>query len=184
MLLSRRTGLYFLLAAGFVAALAAVAEIARRQGGIGFMDAAGWRPIAWTLAADERPSGRVWRGHGLEVHVRPKLDYLPACDHEIDTDERLERASDLALLDKGFAPIEAGRRTRITDLFGRSRLYRVTLPDGTRRQAEAIAVSYGCHLLTALLVGTVIDDAKRKTGRQLLESNTVQVLVNQQFGSR
>lgn len=182
--LSRRTLIHLSIAAGIVAALFGVGEVAKWGAGIGPMDAAGWRPIAWTLPSDDRPAGNAWRGHELEVHVRPKLGYLDKCDGGIASDAELERASDIALLDKDFSPLEAGRRTRVTDLFGRARLYRVTLPDGSKRQAQAIAVSYNCHLLTALVVGEAIDESRRRIAQSLLESNTVQVPINRQFGSR
>lgn len=182
--LSRRTLIHFSIAAAIVAALFGVGEVAKWDAGIGPMDAAGWRPIAWTLAPDGHPAGSAWRGHELEVHVRPKLGYLAKCDGEIASDAELERASDIALLGKDFSALEPGRRARVTDLFGRTRLYRVTLPDGSKRQAQAIAVSYECHLLTALVVGEAIDEPRRKLAQRLLESNTVQVPINRQFGSR
>jgi hypothetical protein len=183
MLLSRRTLIHFSLAAGLVAALAGVGEIAKWDAGIGFMDSAGWRPIAWPFAADDHPAGRAWRGHELEVYVRPKLGYLAACDEEIAGDEQLERASDIHLLDSAH-PLREGRRIRVTDLFGWTRVYDSRAKDGAVQQAQAIAVSYDCHLLVALVVGKAIDDEKVKTARRLLESNTVQVWINQQFGSR
>lgn len=182
--LSRRTLIHLSVAAGLVAALYGVGEVAKWDAGIGPMDAAGWRPIAWTLAPDGHAPGRAWRGHELEVHVRSKLRYLDKCDDGIASDEQLERASDIALLDKGFAPLGPGRRARVTDLFGRARLYEVKTPDGSRRQAEAIVVSYQCHLFTALMVGAAIDEPKRRIAHRFLESNTVQVPVNREFGSR
>lgn len=183
MQLSRRTLIQLSLAAGLIALLAGIGEIAKWDAGLGPRDAAGWRPIAWPLAADDRPAGKSWRGHELEIHVRPKLGHLAQCDGEIADDAALARASDIALLDADAAPVAAGRRIRITDLFGRARLHRARV-DGAARQVEAIAVSFECHLLTALVVGRTVDEAKFRTARQFLESNTVQIWINQQFGSR
>ena len=95
-----------------------------------------------------------------------------------------ERFTDIALLDRPFAPSQPGSRIRITDLFGRSRLYQLTTQDGPRHLAEAIAVSYQCVLVVALIAGPLDDAAKRKAARSFIETNTVQIWVNEQLESR
>ena len=87
-------------------------------------------------------------------------------------------------MDERFAPAQTGSRIRITDLVGRARLYRYKLKNGAQRFAEGIAVSYKCDLVVAVIVGNVADEQERKSAHRFLESNTVQVWVNQQLEGR
>jgi hypothetical protein len=63
------------------------------------------------------------------------------------------------------------------------RLYRLRSRKDAKL-AEAIAVSYGCDLVVALVVGDVADEKLRQTARRFLESDVVQVWLNQQLGER
>ena len=92
-------------------------------------------------------------------------------------DSEVDQVTDVDLLDEKFTPVGAGSRIRITDLFGRSRLYNIATKDGTRT-AWAIAVNYKCDLIVALAVGRLDDPAMQKDVRAFLESDTVQVYVN------
>ena len=88
-------------------------------------------------------------------------------------------------VDRARSPLCApgpGNRIRITDLFGRSRLYRHKMHNGATRLAEGIVVAYKCDLLVAIVDGNITD--KRKMAHQFLESNTVQVWVNKQLEGR
>lgn len=181
--LQRRTVVVIALAGLLLAALAGLAVIAAERVALGPTDGAGWRPVAWPLPRDVWPDGRAWRQRdGTEVLVRVKPGLCGDCESGPTADEELERASDLDRVDPGFAPLAAGQRVRITDLFGRARLYRRRTALGGERLAEAIAVSYRCDLVVALVLGDGLDDAAtRRRAHRFLESNTVQVWLNRQL---
>ena len=118
---------------------------------------------------------------GLEIYIRPKLGFCGNCDTGVVEDSEVDRVTDIDLLDENFKPLQAGSRIRITDLLGRSRLYRLKMKNGSERLAEAIAVSHNCDLVVAIVIGNVADEATRKTAHQFIESNKVQVKLNQQL---
>jgi hypothetical protein len=182
--LSRRTIIQISLAAGLLAGLAGLAEIGKERTALGPTDGAGWRPVAWPFPDDVWPAGRAWRRDTTDVYVRLKPGLRGNCDTGVATDEELERVVDIGLLDRRFAPVQAGSRIRITDLFGRARLYRFKMKNGFQRFAEGIAVSYKCDLVIALIDGNVGDEQARKAVHRFLESNTVQVWVNKQLEGR
>lgn len=138
----------------------------------------GWKEKPWTLAADSFDAGRTWRDGDLQVFVRVKRRWGGDCDLGITTDEEVDRLSDVRLLDPQAKPAGDGRRARLTDLFGRSRLYRIAGADGRTAVAEAIVVNYECDLVTAVIAAPADDEAERKRARQFVESNKVQVWVN------
>ena len=182
-MLERRTIIQMSLAAGTVAVLAALGGVANwltRQP----YERDGWYPIDWPFLRDAFPPGRAWRGHDLEVYVRPKLGLCGNGETNVVTDEEVDRVSDIDLLDPNYRPLREGRRIRITDMFGRSRLYRITAKDGSSRLAEAIAVSYNCDLVVAIVIGKVDDEATRKFAHAFIETNKVQVFVNKALEGR
>jgi hypothetical protein len=146
----------------------------------------GWREKPWTFAADSFGTGRTWRDGDTQVFVRVKRRWGGDCDLGITTDTEVDRLSDITLLDPRARPAGEGWRARLTDLFGRGRLYRVTGANGqpaaagtaAEATAEAIVVSYECDLVTALIALPADDQAERKRARLFIESNTVQVWVN------
>lgn len=177
-MLKRRTVVQASLAAALVVGLAGLAEIGKQRVALGPTDGAGWHPIAWPFPRDAWPPGRAWRRDTTDVYVRPKLGFCGDCDTGVVTDEEVDRVIDIDLLDERFAPVQEGSRVRITDLFGRARLYRYKLKNGAQRFAEGIAVAYKCDLVVAIIVGNVTDEGTRKAAHRFLESNTVQVWVN------
>src|SRR5438477_8964771 len=184
-MLKRRTVIQASLAGGLLAALAGLAEIGKWRTALGPTDGAGWRPIDWPFPRDGWPPGRAWRQRdGTEVYIRPKLGFCGNCDTGVVTDEEVDRVTDIDLLDEKFAPLKEGSRVRITDLLGRARLYRLKLKDGKPRLAEGIAVSYKCDLVVAIVLGQIDDEPTRKFAHAFLESNKVQVWVNQQLEGR
>jgi len=183
-MLKRRTVVQLSLAGGLVAALAGLAEIGKVRTELGPTDGAGWRPIPWPFPRDGWPPGRGWRRDTTDVYVRPKLGFCGNCDTGVVTDEEVDRVTDIDLLDERFTPVRQGSRIRITDLFGRARLYRYRLKNGAQRYAEGIAVAYKCDLVVAVVVGNVDDDREWKAAHRFLESNTVQVWVNKQLEGR
>ena len=93
-MLSRRTIVQTSLAAGTVAGLAGMAMYANwRLAQEPVAD--GWWPIAWPFPRDGWPPGRAWRGHDLEVYVRPKLGFCGNCDTGVVSDEEVDRVIDL-----------------------------------------------------------------------------------------
>jgi hypothetical protein len=184
-MLKRRTVIQASLAGGLIAALAGLAEIGKLRTALGPTDGAGWRPIEWPFPRDGWPPGRAWRQRdGTEAYVRLKLGFCGNCDTGVVTDEEVDRVTDIDLLDQRFTPVQEGSRIRITDLVGRARLYRYKLKNGSPQFAEAIAVSYKCDLVVAVIAGNVADQTARKAAHRFLESNTVQVWVNQQLEGR
>ena len=148
----------------------------------------GWREKPWTLAADSFGTGRTWHDGDVQVFVRVKRGWGGDCDLGITKDEEVDRLSDIALLDPRARATGEGWRARLTDLFGRGRLYRLAEPDGRSANAEPVAevivVSYECDLVTALIALPSDDPAERKRARLFIESNTVQVWVNKTLEPR
>lgn len=138
----------------------------------------GWKEKPWTFAADSFGPGRSWRDGALQVFVRVKRRWGGDCDLGITTDEEVDRLSDIRLLDPDNRATGESRRARITDLFGRSRLYRIAGADGRSGVAEAIIVNHECDLVTALIASPLDDETERKRARLFVESNTVQIWVN------
>src|SRR5437879_10317553 len=151
-MLSGRSIMPTSLAAGTVAGVAGVALYATWRLAQGPEPADGWWPMAWPFPRDGWPPGRAWRGHDLEVYVRPKLGFCGNCDTGVVTDEEVDRVTDIDLLDEKFAPLKEGSRVRITDLVGRARLYRLKMKDGKSRLAEGLAVSYKCDLVVPIVL--------------------------------
>ncbi len=182
--LERRTIIQISLAAGLVAGLAGLAVLAEQRVALGPTDGAGFHPIPWPFPADTWPAGRAWSGHDLDVYVRVKPDLCGDCEAGVTTDEAVDQVVDIDRLDPRFVPAQPGRRIRITDLFGRARLYRHRMRNGAPRLAEGIVVNHACDLVVALVDGNMADEGKRRLAHRFLESNTVQVWLNQQLEDR
>lgn len=182
-MLSRRTLVLALLAGLLVASLAGLSTFAHWYKA--WMDeyGPGWHATAWPFLRDGFAPGRAWRNGDTTVYVRPKFGFCANCDTGVVDDSEVDQVTDVDLLDDRFTPVGAGERIRVTDLFGRARLYNIATPAGTRT-AWAIAVNYKCDLIVALAVGKLDDPAVRRETRAFLESNTVQVWLNQQLDGR
>jgi hypothetical protein len=182
-MLSRRTLVLAVFSSVLVVSLAAAAAYVRWDLANTPKEYDGWHAIAWPFPRDGWNDGQAWRGHGLELYIRPKLGFCGNCDTGVVEDSEVDRVTDIDLVDPLFAPDGDGKPIRITDLVGRMRLYRLRSRKDARL-AEAIAVSYGCDLVVALVVGNVADEKLRQTARRFLESDVVQVWLNQQLGER
>ena len=182
-MLSRRTLLYACFAASFVIATAAFSAYVRWDVAHRPQEYDGWRRIAWPFPRDGWNEGQAWRGHGLELYVRPKLGLCGNCDTGVIEDAELDRVTDIGLVDPLFEPLGPGQRIQITDLFGRSRLYKLRSWEPAQL-AQAIAVSYRCDLIVAVVVGNVADQKLRRTARRFLEADPVQDWVNPQLGEK
>ena len=182
-MLSRPTLLLAVFSIALVASLAAGGAYVSWERDHAVKEYDGWHAIAWPFPRDGWNDGQAWRGHGLDLYIRPKLGLCGNCDTGVVEDSEVDRVTDIDLVDPLFAPDGEGKKIRITDLVGRMRLYRLrTRKDA--KLAEGIAVSYGCDLVVALVVGDVADEKLRQTARRFLESNVVQVWLNQQLGER
>jgi hypothetical protein len=178
MMISRRTIVQLSLAGSLVASLAGLAAFAHWYPKPDPEErATGWRRIAWPFPRDAFPAGRAWRRDDTEVYVRPKLGFCGNCDTGVVEDSEVDGKSDIDLFDEKFTPLRDGKPIRITDLGGRSRLYRIR-KDGRERLAQGIAVSYKCDLIVAVAVGKVDDAAVATAVQRFLETNTVQVWLN------
>ena len=184
MALSRRTIIELWLGAAGVSALAGLAWLAERRVELGPTDGAGFHPFHWPFPADAWPPGRAWTGNDLDVYVRLKTGVCSDCETGVVSDEAVDRAVDIDQLDPRFVPVGTGRRVRVTDLFGRARLYRHKMRWGATRYAEGIVVSHECDLVVAIVDGNMADERTRKMAYRFLESNTVQVWVNKQLEAK
>lgn len=184
MKLSRQTWTYVVLAAVQVVALVTIAWLAARQEALGPTDRAGWRPFTWPFPADRAPAGRAYSGDDHDVYVWLKLGPEGDCPDGIANDEALEREVDIRVLDPRFRPVGPGERVRVTDLFGRTRVYVHRRHNKSLRYGEAVAIAHKCDVITAIIDGDARDPAMRKTAREFLESNTVQVWINQALEER
>jgi len=182
-MLSRRTLLQASLVAVLVLGLAGFSTFARWYKAWMAEHGPGWRAIAWPFPRDGWDEGRAWRDGDLTVYVRPKLGLCGNCDTGVVDDSEVDEVTDIDLLDEHFVPVGEGHRIHITDLAGRARLYNIVTKNGLAT-AEGIAVSYKCDLVVAIVVGKVEDEAVRKKAHLFIESNTVQVWVNQQLEGR
>lgn len=171
------------LTAAFFAGVGVLAYVSVLQWELGTTDREGWQPMFWPMRADAWPKGRAWHREGTEVYVRVKAGYCGDCEAGITSDEAHGRAVDIDLLHPAFAPTGPGVRIRVTDLFGRARLYRRKTLFGEER-AQAIAVTYNCDLVVAIVLGDVEDPAKLKAAHRFLESNTVQIWLNKLIDSK
>src|SRR5258708_20030529 len=103
-MLSRRTIVQTSLAVGTVAGLAGVAMYANWRLAQGPEPSDGWWPMAWPFPRDGWPPGRAWRGHDLEVYVRPKLGFCANCDTAVVTDDPIPPVPATALLATKLPP--------------------------------------------------------------------------------
>lgn len=179
-MLSRRTLLYACFAALFVIAAGAFSTYVRWDVAHQPPEYDGWRRVPWPFPRDGWNEGQAWRGHGLELYVRPKLGFCGNCDTGVVDDAELDRVTDIGLVDPLFEPLGPGHRIKITDLVGRSRLYKLSSRQPPQL-AQAIAVSYRCDLIVAIVVGNVADDTLRRTARHFLEADPVQDWINPQL---
>jgi len=182
-MIRRRTWILATLAAGLVLSLAGLSAYAHWLLSQPKEEPDGWQTIAWPFPRDGWPPGKAWRGHGLEVYIRPKLGFCGNCDTGVVEDSEVDRVTDIDLLDEKFTPLQDGKRIQITDLVGRARLYRLNMRGG-ERTALGIAVNYKCDLIVAIVLGNMTDAATAGVARSFLESDKVQFWVNQQLEDR
>lgn len=182
-MLSRRTIVYASLAAVFLLATAAFSTYVRWDVANRPWEYHGWHRIIWPFPHDGWNEGQAWRGHGLELYVRPKLGFCGNCDTGVVEDSEVDRVTDIDLVDPLFTPLGPGQRIQVTDLVGRSRVYKLR-SRGPAQLAEAIAVAYRCDLVVAVIVGNVADEKLRRIAHRFLEADPVQDWINEQLGEK
>ena len=117
-----------------------------------------WHEIAWPFPRDGWPAGRAFRcdaescGSAVELYVRPKIGFCN-CDTGVADDYEVDRVSDLDLMSQRFAPQQAGKVIRISDMTGRVRSYHLWMVDGSKHSAVGFALSHRCDLMVAVAQG-------------------------------
>src|ERR1700749_1701409 len=117
-----------------------------------------WHEIAWPFPRDGLPAGRAFRcdaascGSAVELYVRPKIGFCN-CDTGVADDYEVDRVSDLDLMSQSFAPQQAGKVIRISDMTGRVRSYHLWMVDGSKHTAVGFALSHRCDLMVAVAQG-------------------------------
>jgi hypothetical protein len=183
MALSRQTRNYIIWAALQIAVLVGIAWWAERQAALGPTDAKGWRPFAWPLFEQDVPTGRAYSGDDHDIYVWLKLRDGD-CPQGIATDDALEREVDIRWLDPRFEPVGPGERVRVTDLFGWARVYVHRRNNRSLRYGEAVVIAHNCDIIAAIIDGDARDPAMRRTAREFLESNTVQIWILKKLEER
>ena len=144
--------------------------------GSGASGSAVWREIAWPFPRDGWPAGRAFRcdsgacGETVELYVRPKIGFCN-CDSGVADDDEVDRVADLDLMSQRFVPLETGQVVRIDGMAGRSRAYRLEMPDGSRHEAIGFALSRRCDLLVAVAQGSGSADNVQRVARGFLDSD-------------
>jgi hypothetical protein len=130
----------------------------RPQGARASSDEQAWREINWPFPRDGWPAGRAFHcdaaacGTEAELYVRPKIGFCN-CDTGVADDDEVDRVADLDLMSKRFVPLGVGHVTRVAGLTGRSRIYDLSMADGSWRTAIGFALSRRCDLMVAVVQG-------------------------------
>lgn len=143
----------------------------------------GWHRIAWPFPRDGWNEGQAWKGHGMELYVRPKLGLCNNCDTGVVEDAEVDRVTDIDLVDPLFSPVGEGSHIQVVDMAGRMRLYDLRSRKAPT-SAIALAISHRCDLIVAIAVGDLADAEKRRIARRFLASNVVQDWLYGQIGTR
>src|ERR1700760_1008869 len=135
-----------------------------------------WREIAWPFPRDGWPAGRAFRcdaqscGSAVELYVRPKIGFCN-CDSGVADDYEVDRVSDLDLMSQRFAPQQAGKGIRISDMTGRVRSYHLWMVDGSKHSAVGFALSHRCDLMVAVAQGEGTADGVQRAAAAFLGSS-------------
>jgi hypothetical protein len=99
--------------------------------------------------------------------VRPKIGFCN-CDTGVADDYEVDRVSDLDLMSQRFAPQQAGKVIRISDMTGRVRSYHLWMVDGSRHSAVGFALSHRCDLMVAVAQGEGNAEGVRRAAVEFL----------------
>ena len=149
----------------------------------GRMTAPGWHAIAWPFPRDgfaARP--RLAQRRRLDVYVRPKFGFCANCDTGVVDDAEVDQVTDVDLLDEKFTPVRTATASA-SPTCSAARGSTIATKNGTahrrghRRQLQ-VRPDRGARGRQGQTIPRV---ASRRT---LLESNTVQVWLNQLLEGR
>jgi hypothetical protein len=136
---------------------------------------------AWPFLLDPWGPGRAFRcpaaacGERVDVFVRPKSGFCN-CYSGVADDDEIDRIGDVDLHSPDFVPLAPGRITKVADMNGRRRAFR--LAGGAPRQVEAIVVASNCNALVATVAsGRELEPAVERAVFDLLEGEPVQRFV-------
>jgi hypothetical protein len=112
--------------------------------------------VRWPFLLDPWGPGRAYRcaaaacGSQVDVFVRPKNGFCN-CYNGVEDDDEIDRIGDVDLHSPDFVPLAPGRTTKVGDMTGRRRAFRIG--SGTApRQVVAIVVATDCNALVATIV--------------------------------
>jgi hypothetical protein len=148
-----------------------------------------WREIAWPFPRDAWPAGRAVRcdaascGGAVEIYVRPKIGFCN-CDTGVADDDEVDRVADLDLISARFVPKQAGSVVHVAGMSGRARDYDLKMPDGTKRAATGIALSYRCDLIVAVVQGEGEAPDLQQMALAYLESDDMHRWMTAALGGR
>jgi len=132
-MLKQRTLIQALLAATFVVGLLGFSSFTHWYKAWVDEWGPGWHATGLALSARLGfPPGRRLAQRDLTVYVRPKFGFCANCGDRRGRRLRSRPVTTSTCSTKKFTPVSTGSRIRITDLFGRSRLYNIATRDGTR----------------------------------------------------
>jgi hypothetical protein len=112
--------------------------------------------VRWPFLLDPWGPGRAYRcpaaacAGEVAVYVRPKSGFCN-CYNGVEDDDEIDRIGDVDLHNPNFVPLAPGRPTKVGDMTGRRRAFRVAAGAGPR-QVVAIVVATSCNALVATIV--------------------------------
>jgi len=120
--------------------------------------ASGWQEIAWPFPRDGWPPGQAYRcleqscGGDIQVFVRPKIGFCN-CTTGVADDDEVDRVADIDLINERFHPLQPGQTMTLVNMLGRTRSYAFDEAVDSKKYAVGMAVSHGCDLLVAVVLG-------------------------------
>jgi hypothetical protein len=115
-----------------------------------------WVEVKWPFAVDQWGSGKAYTcraadcGADLTLYLRAKIGFCNC--RGVETNEELERVSDLDLISDRYATSGPGRPISVGAMQGRSRPFAVSNSSGSGGNALAIAFHDRCDLVVATAV--------------------------------
>lgn len=139
--------------------------------------ASGWQEIAWPFPRDGWPSGHAYRclekscGGDIQIFVRPKIGFCN-CTTGVADDDEVDRVADIDLISERFHPLHPGQTVTLVNMPGRTRSYAFDLAVDSKKYAVGMAVSHGCDLLVAAVLGNEDPADMQRRAVAFLSSST------------
>jgi hypothetical protein len=138
----------------------------------------------WPFLLDQWGPGRAYRcpaaacGGEVALFVRPKSGFCN-CYNGVADDDEIDRIGDVDLHSPNFLPLAPGRLTRVGDMSGRLRAFRIATGGGERQVLSIVAASR-CNALVATVVSEgELAPAVERAVFDLLEGAPVQRFIAQ-----